>query len=231
MPFIADRNMRASCIKALKKFDNEIYFSCKHPQVYNPVNTHPDTQIHFVNEFTAFVPPELFDYYRAILPQKIKINKGNKRLGRTYPDDVAYNIARIGKYVILNEKYADEKIAEYYKNEGYTLVGVTQGYVKCNLLTDGKYSVTEDAGIYATLLKYTDDILKIPTGSVKLVEFPYGFIGGASGNAKNKIFLCGTMKNQEIFRQISDFFKKNKTEVISLDEYELTDYGSIVYFE
>ena len=113
MPFIVDRNMRKSCIENLKKIDNEIFFSKDCSWVYKPVNTHPDLQIHFADNDLAFVPPELFEYYRSILPDYIKIKIGNKSLGGTYPDNVAYNIARVGKYVVANIKYADEKILDY----------------------------------------------------------------------------------------------------------------------
>ena len=126
MPFIVDKNMRKSCVDTLTKIDSRIFFSKDCNWVYRPVNTHPDLQIHFAEKDLAFVPPELFEYYRSILPDYIKIKIGNKSLGGSYPDNVAYNIARIGKYVIANEKYADEHIMKHYKEKGFKTIVFTK---------------------------------------------------------------------------------------------------------
>ncbi len=227
MPFIVDRTMRKSLIDALLGFEKEIYFSAPLETVYKPVNTHPDIQIHFASQSEAFVPPELYDYYRAVLPSRIRLRKGNKSLGGTYPYDVAYNVSRIGKNIILNSKYADEKIVGYYKRRGFNFVNVKQGYAKCNICSDGNIAVTEDCGIYKALLKSGIKTLKIPVGSVRLCGFQNGFIGGACGSYKNKILFCGEMKNDAL----AAFLKESKLKPISLDRGKLTDYGSILYFE
>lgn len=231
MPFIIDRNMRQSCIDHLRKIDSEIYFSQNYDKIYFPVNTHPDIQIHFVDFRTAFVPPELFDYYKNTLPSFIDLKEGAQSLGGTYPGDVAYNVARIGKCVILNKKTVDENILNYYTEKGFTIINVKQGYAKCNICTNGKVAVTEDEGIHSALSENDIKTLKIPAGSVRLEGFDYGFIGGASGSFRDKILFCGEIKNKEIFNQIKNFFKSNDTEIIVIDKEELTDYGSILYFE
>lgn len=227
MPFIVDRTIRTSLVDSLKKLDSRMIFSNDCGVVYEPVNTHPDIQIHFVNKDTAFVPPELFAYYRNILPQNIKLYKGNKSLGGTYPFDVAYNISRIEKNVILNLKTADEEIIKYYQDNSYNIINVKQGYAKCNICTNGRVAVTEDEGIYKALIKNGINALKIPVGSVALKGFKHGFIGGASGCFDKKILFCGHMYNNEVI----EFFNFDYTETLSLDEKALTDYGSIIYFE
>ena len=228
MPFIVDRNMRQSCIENLKKIESEIFFSKDCEWVYKPVNTHPDLQIHFADKDLAFVPPELFEYYRSILPDYIKIKIGNKSLGGTYPDNVAYNIARVGEYVVANVKYADENILDYYRDNNFKIINIRQGYAKCNICTDGKSVVTEDEGIYKKLTENGIETMLISAGGVKLENFPYGFIGGASGYAQNKILFCGDADGGN---EISEFFNKNSTEILSLDKENLTDYGSVLYFE
>lgn len=231
MPFIVDKNMRPSCVETLRRLDDRIYFSHFCENVYSPVNTHPDIQIHFVNDKTAFVPPELYDYYRNILPRNVVLHKGNKRLGGTYPSDIAYNISRIGNNVILNLKYADENIIKYYRENGFNLVNVNQGYSKCNICSDGKAAVTEDEGIYKVLLRSNIPALKIRHGSVLLSGFDYGFIGGASGYFENRILFCGKVEDAPNYNEIKSFFSQNNTELLSLDSESLTDYGSIIFFE
>lgn len=231
MPFIVDRNARQSCIDSLKKFDSDVILSCDCRWIYSPVNTHPDIQIHFVDREIAFVPSELYEYYKHILPNYIDLRIGNKSLGGTYPSNIAYNIARIGDCVILNEKYADEKIVEYYKDNGFRIINVNQGYAKCNICTDGCVAVTEDNGIYKALIKNNIKTLKIPVGQVFLNGFSYGFIGGASGFFANKILFYGQLKDTSLFNEIKNFFEESGCFVYSLDKERLTDYGSILYFE
>ena len=77
MPFIVDKTIRTSLLDSLRKIDKTVLFSYDCTNIYKPVNTHPDIQIHFVNNNTAFVPPELFTYYKGILPTSIKLYKGN----------------------------------------------------------------------------------------------------------------------------------------------------------
>ena len=231
MPFIVDRNIRESLVESLKKYDPEIYFSYLCDKVYPPVNTHPDIQIHFVNSTEAFTAPEFYEYYKNILPERVRLHKGNKSLGGTYPGDVAYNISRIGNNVILNINYADEKAVNYYKSYGFNIINVKQGYSKCSICTDGKYALTEDDGIYKALIKNNISALKIKYGGVRLSGFDYGFIGGASGYIKSKLLFCGDIEGVPNYKAIKDFFAENNTEIIALDENELEDYGSIIYFE
>lgn len=230
MPFIVDKNIRDSCVDKLRSMDEKIYYSADCDWVYKPVNTHPDLQIHFVSEDTAFVPPELYEYYKSILPDYLKIKSGNKSIGGTYPNNVAYNIARIGNYVILNKKYADSKVVDFYESHGYTIINVNQGYTKCNICTDGKFAITEDSGIAKALENNRITTLKISVGTVSLENFQYGFIGGASGCFDGKILLCG-IADEQIKDKIAEFLKENKTGICFLDEEKLTDYGSILYFE
>ncbi len=230
MPFIVDKNIRDSCVDKLRSMDEKIYYSADCDWVYKPVNTHPDLQIHFVSEETAFVAPELYEYYKTILPDYLKIKSGNKSIGGTYPDNVAYNIARIGNFVILNKKYADGNIVDFYEKHGYTLINVNQGYTKCNICTDGEIAITEDSGIAKALGNNGINTLKIPVGTVSLENFQYGFIGGASGCLNGKILLSGTA-DEQIKDKITEFSEQNGTEICFLDKEKLTDYGSILYFE
>lgn len=228
MPFIVDCKMDKIIVEELKKIDGNIFFSfdCRH--IYRPVATHPDLQIHFVSEKTAYVPPELFYYYRNILPDYVEIKKGNKSLGGSYPDNVAYNIARMNDFVVANEKYADELIISYYKKIGMEVINVRQGYTKCNICTDGEKVLTEDAGIYNALQKHKKEVMLIPSGEVCLDGFPYGFIGGASVCFGNRMVFCGQCR-EEYKEQIENFFCGS--DILYLGKEKMRDYGSIIYFE
>ena len=46
-----------------------------------------------------------------------------------------------------------------------------------------------------------------------------------------RTFEAYIIEDKEIFNQIKNFFKTNDTEISVIDKEELTDYGSILYFE
>ena len=132
MNFIIDKTMSERMIYKLSKYGN-IYWSMEINSNDKAISTHPDLQIHFINSDTAVCAPETAAYYRDILPDFINIVCGDKNLGANYPEVSAYNIARVGRYIICNTKIADTKILEYYKNNGFTIIHVNQGYTKCNV--------------------------------------------------------------------------------------------------
>ena len=187
---------------------------------------HPDLQIHFVSENTAFCPKELYGYFKRTLPEYIDLFCGKSNLKGTYPDCCAYNIARINKTVICNERYADIHILDYYCKHNFRIINVNQGYTKCNICYLPDASVlTEDDGIYRQLLKNNIQVCKIDVGDVRLDGYEYGFIGGATGLFDNKILYSG-----KISKQLFDFNKKHGFEYIELCDDELTDFGSILTF-
>lgn len=192
------------------------------------VSTHPDIQIHFVDNKTAFCAPELYDYYKRVLPGNVKLYKGGKPLGFTYPDDCAYNIARIGNNIICNPEISDFKVLDYYKNIGYNIIAVRQGYAKCNIcqLSDDLI-LTEDKGILHSVTKCGRiNAVYMPVGSVSLSGFNYGFIGGASGFTNDTLLLCG-----KATKELADILKKNNIKYTELSDEPLYDYGSIIPFD
>lgn len=226
MNFILDKAAPCEIKNNLSKFGNVIASAQTNIEDIS-VSTHPDMQIHFVNDSTAFCSPSLFEYYTERMPQYITLNKGDLEIGRTYPLNCAYNIARIGRFVICNTKYADKKILRYYSENNYTIINVKQGYSKCNIcpITDNKF-ITEDAGIYKTV-KETDEIIPIykKVGDVCLNGFDYGFIGGATGQFDNNILFTGK-PSPDLIQIIED----NNKNVISLSNDKMLDLGSIISF-
>lgn len=201
--------------------------------LYSPVNTHPDMQIHFIENHTAVAAPSVFDYYKAVLPPEITLIKGAKDPGGTYPGDCAYNVARLGNKIIGNISCLDTKIKEIYQAENCIFIDVKQGYTKCNLCIINENSViTEDEGLFKTLSECGIDVLKITPGFVKLSGFPYGFIGGASGSIdKNTVAFFGNLKMHPQYEEIKSFAKSKQVDIICLSSTELSDFGSILYFD
>lgn len=231
MNFIVDRTMPEKMQSTLKKYGT-VYKSAKIDIEDEAVSTHPDMQIHFVAQDVAFCAPEVFEFYRDTLPENILLYSGDSVIGRTYPSNCAYNVGRIGNFVICNEKYADKNILEYYIRNNKKIINVKQGYTKCNICPISENSfITEDKGIY-NAAKTIDDITPhlINVSDVYLSGFEYGFFGGASGYAENKIFLCGKLPDGDKGDQILNIIKKEEIEYVELSDDKLQDFGSILVF-
>ncbi|MFA5522924.1 MAG: DUF6873 family GME fold protein, partial [Tissierellales bacterium] len=98
----------------LSKYGVRVIETCKCEELYDSISYHPDIVLHPVNHKTVVVAPNVYDYYKDILPfYGIKIIMGEKELSRNYPENIAYNVARISRYAIHNTKNTDEKLKFY----------------------------------------------------------------------------------------------------------------------
>ncbi len=233
MAVIVDCCADEKYFSALEKLNVKYYKSQKTDLLSSPVNTHPDMQIHFVSEKIAVVAPSVFDYYKEILPSNITLLKGKREPGRTFPEDSAYNVAKLGKKVIGNLKFVDDVIKESYSDLGFELINTKQGYTKCNMcIVDENSVITEDEGLFRLLSDEGVSVLKISVGSVSLESFDYGFVGGASGLIKkNCLAFFGDISKLSDAEKISEFLEERGIETISLSDDFPKDFGSILYFE
>ena len=227
--FIVDVNIPKDALKELKKYGN-IIFSHKLTDVYYPVNSHPDIQIYFCDNKLAYTTKSLKRYYQNFLSKSIRIEEASENLGSKYPDNVLFNIASFGNFVVCNKKYTSKDIIHYYENTDKNIISVKQGYAKCNICVISDNAViTEDNGIYKELSKNNIDVLLINPGYVRLDKFDYGFIGGASGFIdKDTIGFIGRVENHPQFDEIKDFILKHDKKFVSLGNGGLTDCGSIL---
>ena len=215
-----------------EKFDKlgiKVFKTPKLNIAYRAVSGHPDMLFHHVNENSSFVSPESYEYFTKLFPNE-NIISGNKKIKNTYPDDVAYNIARIDNFAILNEKYSEENILEYYKKNGVKLINVKQGYSKCSVcIVSDNAIITSDKSILKNAQLYGINALLIRPGYVKLKDLPYGFIGGASGLiSKGILAFNGNIKKHSDYKEIKDFCLKFNVKAMSLHDDELEDIGSII---
>ena len=229
--FIIDKTISDEIKTNLKKYGN-IIFTDTVNNLYEPVNTHPDIQIHFFDNYKAICCPELYNYYKKILPQTIFLIAGKKKAGGGYPNDASYNVAVFGRNLVCNINYTEKIILDYYENLGYNIINVKQGYTKCNICPVADNAViTEDDGIYRELISNNIDVCKINSGEINLKNFKYGFIGGATGFIdKNSIGVLGDIKKHLDFDKINTFVNRYNKQIISLGNSRVTDYGSIISF-
>ncbi len=232
MGVIIDKNADEAILNELEGRGAFICRSFEMKSLPQPVNTHPDMQIHFASRTLAFAAPSAFEHYRTLLPDSVRLICGAADPGSTYPYDCAYNIARVGNRIIGNFKYTDSELLNYYSNLNYTFIDVKQGYTKCNLCTvDDSSAITEDEGIFRKLTAAGVDVLKLPAGEIELCGFDHGFIGGASGFlSENTLAFFGDFSKNSYYEKLKKFVLSKKVDIIFLSSTKPADYGSLLYF-
>lgn len=195
-----------------------------------PVDTHIDMQLVHLGENTFVCEQSTYSYYKKILPQKFNLLKGSTSLKCNYPEDIAYNIARVGRFVIHNFKFTDNVIKNYINEHNLTVIDVSQGYSKCNVcVVDENSIITSDEGIWKKCIMHGIDALKIRQGFIKLEGFEYGFIGGASVKLnKNTLAFFGDVSLHPDYEKIKDFLLKKGINILCLKDDILEDIGSVV---
>lgn len=234
MNFIVDCRMPRQMVSKLRRY-GIVYKSAKLRTADESISAHPDIQIHFITDNTAVCAPEVYEHYINILPPHINLKCGSCEIARTYPSSCAYNIARVGKYIICNTRCAEKTILKHYADNNYEIVHVNQGYAKCNIcVVSSNLIVTEDKGIFNTVSKNCDiAAVLIEPGNIRLDGYDYGFIGGASGLAKddNMLFFCGNISAHKQRKTICDALKSENVKYTELSDCPLYDFGSIITFK
>ena len=215
----------AEALQALTAYGHTPIPCPAHPALDPAIASHPDMLlfpckhgifVHTSHEITASDLP--------LLPIK-------QAPARNYPHDVLLNAARIGKYLLCRPDATAHEVLQYAQEAGLTVLPVKQGYAKCNLCVVSDHAaITEDASIAAALRGVGIDVLQIDAGGVSLPSYPYGFIGGASGNDGEHVFFCGDLSLHPDGGRIAEFCRKHKKETVSLASHLLHDVGSLLFY-
>ena len=216
-------------VSALKKYGIIPVFTKKAAFLYDEINGHPDIIIHHLEKNIFAAAPFAYNYFKEKLPSSICI-QGSACLSCNYPEDIAYNIARIGNLAFHNLKYTDKNIREYYERIGVKLINVRQGYSKCNIcIVSDKAIITSDISIAKQADLYNLDVLLISHGSILLGGLNYGFIGGVSGLiSPDNLAFAGDISMHPDYEKITDFCDKYGVDAVSLSDDKLVDIGSII---
>ena len=210
----------------LKKY-GEVVRTKANKNVLKGLDTHPDVLVHPLPNGDLVVDRDNLDYYKEIFKDK-KIIPSHSSLSAKYPSDIHLNAFAFKNIFIHNLKHTDQVILDHYKNCGYDLVNIKQGYAKCSCLVTHDFVITSDGGIYESL-KDLIPIYKIDHGQIKLQNFNYGFIGGASGVLGKKIFFTGDFSHHSSHEEILKIIKKYDYEIEILSKDPIEDFGSIYF--
>ena len=200
-----------------------------------PVNGHPDLMYHKISDEFSCIAPNCFAYLinefaknKELLKGKVFV-KGKTSLGRIYPEDISYNILRIGNYAFGKISSIDISLRRALEDEGVELIDIKQGYAKCSVAVTSKDSaITSDKGILKALEKRGINVLFLEPGEIDLPGYDYGFIGGASGLINDKFLLTGKFAKVGCNEKIQSFVEGNGSTLIFLSDRKIIDLGSVI---
>ena len=223
---IVAENFPEKSAEKLKDY-GEVVRTCANKNLLRGLDTHTDILVHPLPIGELVVDRDNLEYYKNIFPDK-KVIPSNSILEKEYPKDVPLNAFTFKNYFIHNLKFTDKVLLDYYKNSGYEMIDIKQGYAKWSCLVTEDFIITSDGGIYESLKDFIP-IYKINHGEIRLQNFNYGFIGGASGVMGKKIFFTGDFSHHSSHEEILKIIKKYHYEIEILSKDPIEDYGSIYF--
>lgn len=215
----------------LSEFNIKVYPSFESKILKGAVKTHPDMSLFKYDEETLIASRESFDYYNEIFKgTKINIINANEDPHEKYPSDVKFNALRIGEHLICKKDICAKSIIKRFDED--KIINSSQGYVKCSVIDIGsEYFVTDDKYLYEIIKSLGKKCILLDKGFVKIKDYDYGFIGGASGYARDKIFLTGKIINEANRIRLEEFSREINKELIYLTEYDIFDIGTLMIME
>lgn len=221
--FIIENNLRNMNIHIIKT-----PLCC---ELYDGIAYHPDILLHPITSKDIVVAPNVYHQLKESLEDiGLDVVRGESVLKRNYPDNVAYNIARVAQYAIHNLKYTDRHTMKLLEENGVGFIDVKQGYSKCSICIVNDHAIiTADRGIAKTVEKYGIEALLISSGYIDLPGLDYGFIGGTCGFlGKNKLGFSGELIHHPDYKRMIDFLIRHGVTPIFLKKEKPIDMGSII---
>lgn len=201
------------------------------PDLYGAIAAHPDIQFHPVGGDTIVIAPNAGKgLAEKFLAEGFTLIEGKKVLEDRYPLNVAYNVARLGKWAFHNTEATDPVLREQLEKRGVEFVHIQQGYSKCaTLILGDKMLISEDKGLSEKAEDKEIRSLVIPTGFIRLPGLNYGFLGGAGGLIdKNKIAIAGDITLSPCQLNIINYLEQYSINLETLSNQVILDIGSII---
>ena len=219
--------------KRLKNDGFEVLRLPSSPRLALSVRTHTDMLVFPIND-TVFC----HESYASANTRELDVIRGFGYSVRAiggeyeseYPRDVRFNIARVGRNIMVGKRTQSAEIGEYALKNGFRILYVSQGYAKCSSCIVGDNAlITADSDIARVAGDSGISVLRISEGGVRLEGYQYGFIGGASGCFGDTVYFVGDVKKHSDGERIIDFCQKNGMSVSFDENEELIDIGSILF--
>ena len=175
-------------------------------------------------------PPDTYSYYSDILsPYGFSVLKGGQALGRSYPEDTAYNVVVAGNFAIFNPAVCDKVLLRLLEQR-FNILPVKQGYAKCSAAPVGENAlITADRGICQAAEKAGLEALLIENNGVSLPPYDNGFFGGACGMIDKSIFaINGSLSHMGSGPKIRKFLEERGLTAMEISSDPPFDTGSLI---
>ena len=208
----------------------------RHPHLPDAICSHPDSLI-FYKDKSLFTPAEYCDTSAFVFTDirerhpHIKIHFTADELGNKYPADCKMNALCISNKLFGNLASLSESISDFGKSEGYELISTKQGYPACSTLTFGNSAITADRGLWRVFSDSGIRATLIESGGISLPPYEYGFIGGASGVFRDKVYFLGDYRTHPSADVIENALFAEGYTPVSLSDEPLADLGGIIFLE
>lgn len=228
---VVDERISAEAEHTLHGMEISVLKAKSHKNLYPAVASHPDMMIHHIWQNIIICAPNTdAQLIRNLEQLGFQLLKGETFISSEYPLDIAYNVARVGRYYFHNLKYTDPVIKRELERLGVEPVNVKQGYAKCSVLVLNENSmVTSDPGIAKAAEGKGLNVLFVNERSIRLPGLNYGFIGGIGGMiSKSALAINGGIEKLDSYNELVDFISKRNIKCVCLSDGDVTDIGSII---
>ncbi len=227
---IIGKNYSEQIYKNLQKLGIEPVFISESTNVRSGICNHADLAFCPLTAEKCLLSKEQTQLFDILKKAGYKPEFINETLGYNYPQDVFLNCVIIGKHIFYNPDTVSDKITEFIKNSDLIEVAVKQGYTKCSITpTTIDSFITDDISIGSRGAEFGFDVLLINKAEIKLKDFNYGFIGGATGKiSENKMAITGRLDKLSDCDRIKKFLFNKDIEIIELTDGVVEDIGSII---
>ena len=202
-----------------------------------PLASHPDMLFFFHGktlissaEYCEENPFIFEDLTRLVPGLKLKLTADVFK--KEYPCDAIFNALVIGDKIFLKEDSVSGAILDYAKEKGLLICKTNQGYPACTTLAISESAaVTADFGMAKVLSQSGVAPTLIENGDISLPPYEYGFIGGASGVFRDKVYFIGNYKLHRDCEKIEKALEASHLTPVSLGDFPLLDLGRIIFIE
>lgn len=240
IPFLPTDNIKTAMVdyrigteaeQALLELGIQLIKTVPCQELYPAIQGHPDIVVHPVGDNKLVVAPNVFDELKPVLSKKgFALTKGETWLYRNYPQNIAYNVLRVGSLAFHNTKYTDKALLKEFEKQNIHLIHINQGYTKCSACVVNQNAIiTSDRKLAKAAEANGIECLLIKPGGIFLEGMDYGFIGGSTGLlSQNIMAFTGSLDNIQDNYQIVDFLKRMGITVKILSTKQIFDIGSIL---
>lgn len=229
---VVDGRINREIEAALARAGIEAVKTEPYPGIYPAISYHPDIMLHPLGEeYMVYAPGTAEGLLEKLRQKGFRLIKGQSELAFSYPENIAYNVCRIGRYAFHNMKYTDPVLQNELERRGVQLVHVKQGYAKCSIsVIDESSLITSDAGIAKAAVSRGLEVLLIPPEEgILLYGLDYGFIGGSTGLiGRNRWAVTGNMDSLKSAEKICCFLTARGIEIQSLYDGPVLDIGTLI---